>query len=71
MLAALLLSAPVFGANSILIQKGNHQYIIIPDCQVSEDVEDVRVSRLSIGAPIHMKYKGRAVRCKIKGIIQE
>ena len=66
--AAMLLSAPAFGANGILIQKGNQQYVVIPDCQISEDVKDVRIRHLHIGAPVHMKHKGRRVRCRIEEI---
>lgn len=64
----MLLSAPAFGANGILIQKGNQQYVVIPDCQVSKDVEDVKVRRLHVGASVHMKHKGRLVRCRIEEI---
>jgi len=66
--AAMLLSAPAFGANGILIQKGNQQYVVIPDCQIFEDVKDVKVRRLHVGAPVHMKHKGRLVRCRIEEI---
>ena len=66
--AAMLLSAPALGANGILIQKGNQQYVVIPDCQISEDVKNVKVRRLHVGAPIHMKHKGRLVRCRIEEI---
>jgi hypothetical protein len=66
--AAMLLSAPAFGANGILIQKGNQQYVVIPDCHISEDVKDVKVRRLHVGAPVHMKHKGRLVRCRIEEI---
>lgn len=66
--AAMLLSASAFGANGILIQKGNQQYVVIPDCQISEDVKDVKVRRLHVGAPVHMKHKGRLVRCRIEEI---
>ena len=69
--AAVLLSAPAFGANGILIQKGNQQYVVIPDCQITEDVKDVRIRHLHIGAPVHMKYKGRKVRCRIEEIIED
>ena len=67
-LAAMVLSAPAFGANGILIQKGNQQYVVIPDCQISEDVKDVRIKHLHVGAPVHMKHKGRRVRCRIEEI---
>jgi hypothetical protein len=69
--AAMLLSAPAFGANGILIQKGNQQYVVIPDCQISEDVKDVRIRHLHVGAPIHMKHEGRRVRCRIEEIIED
>ena len=64
----MLLSAPAFGANGILIQKGNQQYVVIPDCQISEDVKDIRIRHLNVGAPVHMKHKGRLVRCRIEEI---
>lgn len=70
-LTVMLLSAPALGANGILIQKGNQQYVVIPDCQISEDVKDVRIRHLHIGAPVHMKYKGRKVRCRIEEIIED
>ena len=70
-LTAVLLSAPAFGANGILIQKGNQQYVVIPDCQISEDVKDVRIRHLHIGAPVHMKHKGRLVRCRIEKILED
>ena len=70
-LAVMLLSAPAFGANGILIKKGNQQYVVIPDCQISEDVKDVRIRHLHVGAPVHMKYKGRKVRCRIEKIIED
>lgn len=70
-LAAMVLSAPAFGANGILIQKGNQQYVVIPDCQISEDVKDVRIRHLHVGALVHMKHKGRRVRCRIEEIIED
>ena len=70
-LTVMLLSAPALGANGILIQKGNQQYVVIPDCQISKDVKDVRIRHLHIGAPVHMKYKGRKVRCRIEKIIED
>jgi len=70
-LTAVLLSAPAFGANGILIQKGNQQYVVIPDCQIFEDVKDIRVRHLHVGAPIHMKHKGRLVRCRIEEILED
>jgi hypothetical protein len=42
--------------------------VVIPDCQISEDVKDVKVRRLHVGAPVHMKHKGRRVRCRIEEI---
>jgi hypothetical protein len=66
--AAVLLSAPAFGANGILIQKGNQQYVVIPDCKISEDVKDVSIRHLHVGAPVLMKHKGRRVRCRIEQI---
>jgi len=71
MLTALLLSAPAFGANGILIQKGNQQYVVIPDCQISEDVKDIRIRHLHVGAPVHIKHKGRRVRCRIEEILED
>ena len=68
---AALLSAPAFGANSILIQKGNQQYVVIPDCQITEDVKDIRIRHLHVGAPVHMKHRGRRVRCRIEEIIED
>lgn len=67
-LTALLLSAPTFGANSILIQKGNQQYVVIPDCQITEDVKDIKIRHLHVGARIHMRHEGRQVRCRIEKI---
>ena len=67
-LTALLLSAPAFGANSILIQKGNQQYVVVPDCQITEDVKDIKIRHLHVGAPIHMRHEGRRVRCRIEEI---
>jgi len=70
-LTAALLSAPAFGANSILIQKGNQQYVVIPDCQIFEDVKDIKIRHLHVGAPIHMRHEGRRVRCRIEEIIED
>lgn len=70
-LPALLLASPVFGEPSILIENKNQRYVIIPDCYISEDVEDIKVRRLHVGAPIHIKYKNKQVRCQVQKIIKE
>ena len=50
----------------ILIEKADQQYVVIPSCNVSEDVTQVAVQRLRVGAPVYMRYKGRQVRCIIE-----
>lgn len=70
-LAAVLLSAPAFGASGILIQKGDQRYLIIPDCNISEDMEDIKVRRLYVGAPIHIKHNKRKIRCRIEEILED
>ena len=50
----------------ILIEKADQQYVVIPSCSVSEDVTQVAVHRLRVGAPVYMRHKGRQVRCTIE-----
>jgi len=50
----------------ILIEKADQQYVVIPSCNISEDVTQVAVHRLRVGAPVYMRHKGRQVRCTIE-----
>jgi hypothetical protein len=50
----------------ILIEKADQQYVVIPSCNVSEDVTQVAVYRLRVGASVYMRHKGRQVRCTIE-----
>jgi hypothetical protein len=50
----------------ILIEKADQQYVVIPSCNVSEDVTQVAIHKLRVGAPVYMRHKGRQVRCTIE-----
>ena len=66
LVAILLLSLQASADTKILIEKADQQYVVVPDCEVSEDVTQVAVQRLRVGAPIYMKHQGRQVRCTIE-----
>ena len=66
----MLLSLQASAETKILIQNADQQYVVIPDCYISEDVTKVRVSRLQVGAPVFVKHKDRQVRCTIEDYYQ-
>ena len=66
LVAVLLLSLQASADTKILIEKADQQYVVIPDCAVSEDVTQVAIQRLRVGAPVYMRHKGRQVRCTIE-----
>ncbi len=66
----MLLSLQASANTKILIEKADQQYVIIPDCYISEDVTKVRVSRLQVGAPVFVKHKDRQVRCTVEDYYQ-
>ena len=70
LVAVLLLSLQTSADTKILIEKADQQYVVIPDCAVSEDVTKVRVSRLQVGAPVFVKHKDRQVRCTVEDYYQ-
>ena len=66
LVAVLLLSLQASADTKILIEKADQQYVVIPNCNVSEDVTQVAVHKLRVGAPVYMRHKGRQVRCTIE-----
>ena len=66
LVAILLLSLQASADTKILIEKADQQYVVIPSCNVSEDVTQVAVHRLRVGAPVYIRHKGRQVRCTIE-----
>jgi len=66
LVAIMLLSLQASADTKILIEKADQQYVVIPDCTVSEDVTQVAIQRLRVGAPVYMRHKGRQVRCTIE-----
>ena len=70
LVAVLLLSLQASAETKILIKKADQQYVVIPDCYISEDVTKVRVSRLQVGAPVFVKHKDRQVRCTVENYYQ-
>ena len=70
LVAVLLLSLQASAETKILIKKADQQYVVIPDCYISEDVTKVRVSRLQVGAPVFVKHKDRQVRCTLENYYQ-
>ena len=66
LVAVLLLSLQASADTKILIEKADQQYVIIPSCNVSENVTQVAVHKLRVGAPVYMRHKGRQVRCTIE-----
>ena len=70
LVAVMLLSLQASAETKILIQNADQQYVVIPDCYISEDVTKVRVSRLQVGAPVFVKHKDRQVRCTIEDYYQ-
>ena len=70
LVAVMLLSLQASAETKILIEKADQQYIVIPDCYISEDVTKVRVSRLQVGAPIFVKHDNRQMRCTVEEYYQ-
>ena len=70
LVAGMLLSLQASAETKILIEKADQQYVVIPDCYISEDVTKVRVSRLQVGAPIFVKHDNRQVRCTVEEYYQ-
>ena len=66
----MLLSLQASADTKILIEKADQQYVVIPDCYISEDVTKVKVSRLQVGAPIFVKHDNRQVRCTVEKYYQ-
>ena len=70
LVAVMLLSLQASADTKILIEKADQQYVVIPNCAVSEDVTQVAVHRLRVGAPIYINHQGRQVRCTIEDYYQ-
>jgi len=70
LVAVMLLSLQASADTKILIEKADQQYVVIPSCDISEDVTKVRVSRLQVGAPVFVKHKDRQVRCTVEDYYQ-
>jgi hypothetical protein len=66
LVAVMLLSLQASADTKILIEKADQQYVVIPSCNVSEDVTQVTLRWLRVGAPVYMRHKGRQVRCTIE-----
>ena len=66
LVAVMLLSLQASADTKILIEKADQQYVVIPSCDVSEDVTQVAVHKLRVGAPVYIRHKGRQVRCTIE-----
>jgi len=66
LVAVMLLSLQASADTKILIEKADQQYVVIPSCNVSEDVTQVAVHKLRVGAPVYMRHKGRQVRRTIE-----
>ena len=60
-----LLSQAVYADSKILINKSDQRYVVIPDCQVQEDVTDIMVRRLKVGAAVYVTYGRKRERCAI------
>ena len=65
-----LLSQAVYANSKILINKSDQRYVVIPDCQVQEDVTDIMVRRLKVGAAVHVKYGRKRERCAIVDVYE-
>ena len=70
LVAVMLLSLQASANTKILVEKADQQYVVVPDCAVSEDVTQVSLRRLRVGAPIYVKHEGRQVRCTIEDYYQ-
>jgi len=70
LVAVLLLSLQASANTKILVEKADQQYVVVPDCAVSEDVTQVSLRWLRVGAPIYVKHQGRQVRCTIEDYYQ-
>jgi hypothetical protein len=66
LVAVMLLSLQASADTKILIEKADQQYVVIPSCDMSEDVTQVTLRWLRVGAPVYMRHKGRQVRCTIE-----
>jgi hypothetical protein len=70
LVAVMLLSLQASANTKILVEKADQQYVVVPDCAVSEDVTQVSLRWLRVGAPIYVKQEGRQVRCTIEDYYQ-
>ena len=70
LVAVMLLSLQASANTKILVEKADQQYVVVPDCTVSEDVTQVSLRWLRVGAPIYMNHQGRQVRCTIEDYYQ-
>ena len=70
LVAVMLLSLQASANTKILVEKADQQYVVIPSCNVSEDVTQVSLRWLRVGAPIYVKHEGRQVRCTIEDYYQ-
>ena len=70
LVAVMLLSLQASANTKILVEKADQQYVVVPDCVVSEDVTQVSLRWLRVGAPIYVKKEGRQVRCTIEDYYQ-
>ena len=70
LVAVMLLSLQASANTKILVEKADQQYVVVPDCAVSEDVTQVSLRWLRVGASIYFKHKGRQVRCTIEDYYQ-
>ena len=66
LVAVMLLSLQASANTKMLVEKADQQYVVIPSCNVSEDVTQVAVHKLRVGAPVYIRHKGRQVRCTIE-----
>ena len=58
-----LLSQAVYADSKILINKSDQRYVVIPDCQVQEDVTDIMVETLK-----GRRRRSRKVRQKARAM---
>ena len=71
LVAVMLLSLQASANTKILVEKADQQYVVSSGAAtVSEDVTQVSLRWLRVGAPIYMNHQGRQVRCTIEDYYQ-
>jgi hypothetical protein len=67
LLAALLIAAPAYAQPIVVKDKGS-LFLVVPDCNIKEDLVRAKLKRLSVGAKIILYTKEKRHSCSIERI---